>query len=330
MTKPAPSPVAALLAAYGLEGCPVEPVQVEAAKLVLRVQAPDGPVAVKELHHDRDRSLFALAAQQHVAGRGGNVAPVLTARDGRLIVEAGGRLFAAARWLRGRRPNPADRADWAAMVRGIALFHRASGGYTPPEGARVSSKLGRWPHLYDVMIRQLQECRDLLAVRLGTRAAAQLAPVFDHFIGRGLAARQRLEAAGYAGWCQQVAAAGNNLCHQDYGAGNALITPAGPVVIDLDGVTFDLPSRDLRKLAYKVASQRGWDPAVLGELLALYRSGAALAAQELEMLRCDLSFPHGFHGVVKNLRREAVAPMRIARAAQDEQAKEKCLAAWKG
>lgn len=324
------APVRALLAAYGLEGRPLEPVQMEIGKLVVRVHAPEGPVALKELHHDRERSLFSLAAQRHVAERGGNVAPVLVARDGNLLVEQRGRLFAAYRWLNGRRPNPADRADWAAMVQGLARFHHASSGYRPPAEARVSSKLGRWPHLYDVMLRQLQECRDLLPSRLGREPARQLAPVFDHFERRGQAARTQLDESGYTAWCSRAEAAGSNLCHQDYGEGNALLTPAGPVVIDLDGVTFDLPARDLRKLAYKVTSQRGWDPAVLSELVALYRSGGPLAAEDLAFLRLDISFPHGFHGVVKNLRREAVAPARIIRAAQAEQAKEQGLAAWRG
>lgn len=323
-------PVAALLAAYGLEGRPVEPVQVEAGKLVLRVLAAGGPVALKELHHDRERSLFALAAQHHVAARGGNVAPVLPARDGSLLVALGGRLFAAFRWLQGRRPNPAAPGDWAAMVQGLARFHRASPGYVPPAEARVSSKLGRWPHLYAVMLRQLQECQELLPRRLGPAAARQLAPAFAYCLERGRAAGEQLLAAGYGAWCQQVVAAGNNLCHQDYGPGNALITAAGPVVIDLDGVTFDLPARDLRKLADKLASRRGWDPAALGELVALYRRAAPLPAPELALLRADLLFPHGFHGVVKNLRREAVAPARVVRAFQAEQAKEPCLAAWRG
>ncbi len=321
--------VAALLAAYGLEGRPVEPLQMEVGKLVVRIRGDDGPVVLKELHHDRERSLFALAAQRHMTEQGGNVPAVLPTRDGHLLLELGGRLFAAFRWLQGRRPDPATRADWAEMIRGIARFHLASRGYVPPEGSRVSSKIARWPHLYEVMLRQLQECRDLLPARLGQGPAQQLGPLFDHFVHRGLAATRQLEAAGYADWCRQVQEAGSNLCHQDYGPGNALLTAAGPVVIDLDGVTFDLPSRDLRKLAYKVSSVRGWDPAVLSDLTDLYSSAAPLPPQELAALREDIAFPHGFHGVVKSLRHEAVAPARIVRAAQAEQAKEKCLGQWR-
>jgi spore coat protein I len=42
------------------------------------------------------------------------------------------------------------------------------------------------------------------------------------------------------------------LCHQDYGKGKRLTHSRGGVyVIDLDGVTFDLPSRDLRKIIGK-------------------------------------------------------------------------------
>lgn len=314
-----------LLERYDLLGGKVAPVQAERGKLVLKVTTPQGSYCLKELHHDRGRSLFALAAQEHVAGRGGNVARVQRTRDGELLTEWQGRLFAVYEWLEGRRPRFDRPRDWQVMVQGLAGFHRATPGYQPPAEARVSSKLGRWPHLYQVMLEQLAECQGALPQRLGRDAAARLSPLFDAFRRRGESALAALEQVGYGDYCAQVQAAGGFLCHQDYGPGNAVLTSRGPVVLDLDGVTFDLVSRDLRKLAFKQGEMRGWDPAGLGALLEWYGSIHPLPRAEVQMLLADLRFPHGFHGAVKGLRKGPVAPARILRAARQEQEKERAL-----
>ncbi|MFO7173427.1 MAG: CotS family spore coat protein [Bacillota bacterium] len=315
-----------LLNAYGLAGAEVTPVQAERGKWVVRVSTPRGSACLKELHHSRERSLFALGAQHHVAQRGGNVAPVLPTRGGDLLVEWQGKLFAAYGWVEGRRPRFDRLPDWQQMVQGLAAFHRATPGYQPPAGARVSSKLGRWPHLYQVMLEQLAQCQRLLPARVGREAAAQLSPLFDRFRRRGEEAMALLAARDYEGYCQEVAGAGGFLCHQDYGPGNAILTPRGPVVLDLDGVTFDLVSRDLRKLLYKQGEMRGWDPGGLAALLDWYQAVHPLHRAELPLLLADLSFPHGLHGAVKGLRTGPVAPARILRAARLEQAKEQALA----
>ena len=41
------------------------------------------------------------------------------------------------------------------------------------------------------------------------------------------------------------------LCHQDFGTGNVMLSKEDGIVIDLDSVTYDLPTRDLRKIIGK-------------------------------------------------------------------------------
>ena len=61
------------------------------------------------------------------------------------------------------------------------------------------------------------------------------------------------------------------LCHQDFGKGNALDAPDGIYVLDLDGVTFDLPARDLRKIIGKNAENRGqWQTGAIRDIIDCY------------------------------------------------------------
>lgn len=71
------------------------------------------------------------------------------------------------------------------------------------------------------------------------------------------------------------------LCHQDYGKGNALLTKEGVYVIDLDGVTFDLPCRDLRKIIGKTSENRGyWHESFIFDILNWYSKINPLLPEE--------------------------------------------------
>lgn len=314
-----------LLTRFGLGNSAVRPVQMERGKAVWRVDSPRGPVCLKECHHDHGRMLFALGGQHHAHNAGAPVPAVLPARDGSLVVDAAGRLFCAFQWLDGRRPRPGRREEFAAMVQALARFHRCSRGYQPPEGARVSSKWGRWPQHYRTMCRQMAEYRELARQYFG-RQAGQVLPLFDHHIALGEQAREQLLASPYPELTAAPEATAP-LNHQDYGPGNAVITPGGTYVIDLDGVTYDLPARDLRKLAFKVGQGAGWQPAALLELLRWYEGEAPLTPAERQCLLADLAFPHGFHATVKNLRKRTVGIPAITRSARQEQEKRAALPA---
>ncbi|NMA25250.1 MAG: phosphotransferase [Clostridiales bacterium] len=91
------------------------------------------------------------------------------------------------------------------------------------------------------------------------------------------------------------------LCHQDYGKGNALLTDEGVMVIDLDNVTLDLPSRDLRKIIGKISQDNNrWDKKTIENILLWYSNVSAVSEDERTVLYIDLLFPHWFFGVVKN------------------------------
>jgi len=146
--------------------------------------------------------------------------------------------------------------DLKSALHGLAKFHIASKGYVAPEGAKVSSKLGRWPEQYKSMADKLSSWKE---ASLGKPASASVNAYLknvDEMLDICHRAMELLNASKYA------ELAGENsksavLCHQDYGKGNALFTDNGVYVIDLDGVTWDHPGRDLRKIIGKLSENRG-------------------------------------------------------------------------
>jgi spore coat protein I len=118
------------------------------------------------------------------------------------------------------------------------------------------------------------------------------------------------------------------LCHQDYGKGNALLTPGGVWILDMDGVTFELAARDLRKIIHKTTENHGkWDEGTMKEILSWYEKGNVLSMEEKQMVYIDTLFPHSFFGTVKNqfIKNKPVKAMSVEKIAKLEMSKESSL-----
>lgn len=96
-------------------------------------------------------------------------------------------------------------------------------------------------------------------------ASQQLLGVVDEFERQAREALERLHASKYV----SMTAMGEphwGLVHQDYGWSNGQMGPGGIWVIDLDGVAYDFPFRDLRKLITSTMDDMGmWDMAWVRE-----------------------------------------------------------------
>jgi spore coat protein I len=289
-----------VLRRYRIEPDWIRLVQGGGIKTVWQVTAGSRSLCLKRLRHTRDRALFSVGAQAYMAGKGAAVSPVLLLPGGDLMVEHEGYNYVLYQWFKGRGLNLSRKEDLARGVRGLAAFHRDSAGYNPPPGARVSSKLGRLGNYYASVTKRLLQWQEQ-ALELGQNSLARA------YLGEVEAA---LEMAGramtlldqsiYSSWSDQFAGDAG-LCHQDFGDGNALLVDNKLHILDLDGVTFDLPVRDLRKLLLKQMSSRGkWDEALLQDTLSWYSEIYPLNPSQIQVLLIDLFFPHELHDSAKN------------------------------
>ncbi|MFG6120793.1 MULTISPECIES: hypothetical protein [Thalassobacillus] len=71
-------------------------------------------------------------------------------------------------------------------------------------------------------------------------------------------------------------------------------------VIDLDGVSFDIAIRDLRKLIIDRMDAIGkWDADYIREMIQSYNTANPISDEEYEMLLIDLSLPNSFYKELK-------------------------------
>ncbi len=307
---------------YGIAPEGLEIIQNKGLKTIWKFSHNGATMCLKRLRHSEEKALFSVYAQIYIHDNGGNVPGVILNSAGSAITRRGEQLFVVYSWIDGRDLNFDNPRDLGMAVEGLGRVHKVSIGYTPPERARVSSKLGKWPAQYKSMRTKLSEWKELSRQKAQPQYGCYLKCV-DGVIDIADRAIGAIHSSGY-GPLTSMEFKQCPLCHQDYGKGNALLSGGDVCVLDFDGVTHDLVARDLRKIIGKqMEDGGGWRQDRIDEIIGWYENGNKLSDEEKEILTVDLLFPHWFFAEVKDLfkKNKAIASNKIERAAKFEQSK---------
>ncbi|MGG4398247.1 CotS family spore coat protein [Paenibacillus thiaminolyticus] len=269
---------------------------------IWRIDTDKGPRSLKVLHRVPARSLFSIGAQQYLVEQGARVPALIPTTGNENYVEAGGKLWIVTDWIEQMQPvSKIDLEGAATLCYGLGEFHRLSKGYVPPARAGKSSRLYTWPKYYEKIIAKIGWFRDIANVYDEFPASQQLLGVVDEFERQAREALERLHASKYV----SMTAMGEphwGLVHQDYGWSNGQMGPGGIWVIDLDGVAYDFPFRDLRKLITSTMDDMGmWDMAWIRGMIGAYHEANPMDREMFELLCLDMAFPNEFYKHVKEV-----------------------------
>lgn len=289
---------------YDLKVSNMEVITTKADKggLIWKIETDKGPKSLKILHRRPTRSLFSLGAQEYlVVEKNAKVPPIIKTKSGENFVEMGGKLWFVAEWIEPLQPVEKSLEGAKLLCSAIGEFHRLSKGYVPPTGSENASRLYRWPKTYKKMIKKMDWFRDIAKAYNEMPASSTILSVVDMFEQQAKHALQLLEQSSY----QKLAARGNKewgLVHQDYGWSNGQMGPNGMWIIDLDGVAYDLPIRDLRKLITGTMDDLGtWDITWVKGMIDAYQETNPIEPELMEILLIDMSLPNLFYKNVKEM-----------------------------
>lgn len=314
-----------VLSSYSIQPKEIRIIQSGGIKTVWKVTSTKGDYCLKRLRRSLEKSHFSIQAQHYLATKNANVPKIIKTKTGDLFVENKGQVFVLYEWVPGKDLKFNKSSHLRKAVERIAKFHVASKGFIPPSSCLESTKWGRWPHHYESMLERF---------KLWKKAKKQpkVAKVFnenvDEMIRNGEKALKLLKNSYYPTWLTFEKEKG--LCHQDYGEGNALLLNDEVVVLDIDGATYDLPHRDLRKIIIKQMMDKGkgkWDPSICKNILSWYTAIHPLTAAQLKVLYIDCFFPHEFHATSKNPyhKNKSISASELAEAVKMEKSKAKHL-----
>ena len=316
-----------VLAQYDVDPVKIQVIQQGGVKTVWKVITGKGAFCLKRLKQTEDKALFSVEAQRYIKSKGGNVPGVILNKSHEAITDLNNELFVLYEWIEGKQLNFDKKEDFMAAMEGLAHFHKFSKGYQPPESARISTKIAKWPDQYRSMLNKLSEWKSISSQKAGTAVYDAYLKWVDPIMALGEKAIQYLESSGY-GSLSNPGSSAIVLCHQDYGKGNALLTSDGVWILDMDGVTFELAARDLRKIILKTMENQGkWDEESMMEIVSWYEKANPLSIEEKKMVYIDTLFPHSFFGTVKNqfVKNKPVKAMSIEKIGKIEMSKENSL-----
>ena len=290
----------AVLHQYGITPQNILIVQSGATKTVWKIKTSDKTLCLKRLRQTYDKVLFSAYAQIYIKNSGGNVPGIILNKESQPIVQYNNQLFVVYEWLEGKDLNFSNKADLETALRGLATFHKASRGYQCPENARESSKFGRWPEQYTSMRNRFETWKGIALKNSSNGPHGTYLKCVDSMIEISNLTLELINQSKY----KDLSATDSDLkvlCHQDFGKGNVISTTKGVIVLDLDSVTYDFSSRDLRKIIGKLAIDKDMlNINTMNDILNWYSSENTITDDEKKILYIDLLFPHWFHGLIKD------------------------------
>ncbi|GIO08856.1 hypothetical protein J31TS6_48840 [Brevibacillus reuszeri] len=268
---------------------------------IWRIETDKGSRSLKLLHRSPERSLFSVGFQEYIVNQGARVPRLIPAKDGKLFSEMGGKLWIVTDWISLQPATKVDLIGAQELCYGLGEFHRHSKGYVPPANAKNSSRLFRWPAYYQKIAKKIGWMRDMAVAYEDAIASRSILAVVDQYQQQALDALAKLNESAYA----NMVAMGEpywGLVHQDYGWSNGQNGPGGLWVIDLDGVAYDLPFRDLRKLITSTMDDMGvWDVSWMRGMIEAYHQANPLDVESYDLLLIDMAMPNEFYKHLKEM-----------------------------
>ncbi|MFC0561300.1 CotS family spore coat protein [Halalkalibacter alkalisediminis] len=269
--------------------------------LIWKIETDRGPFSLKVLHRSPERSLFSIGAQDYlVHEKKALVPPIFKTKTGESFVEMGGKLWFVAEWITLTEASK-DLIGAQQLCAGLGEFHRLSKGYEPPYGAEKPSRLFRWPSKYEKMITKMTWFKDIANAYPEQTASPTILSAVDLFEAQARKSLTQLEESTYF----ELIKKGNQewgLVHQDYGWANGQLGPGGVWLIDLDGVAYDLPIRDLRKLITGQMEELGiWDVDWMKGMIEAYHETNPIEPDLFDLLIIDMTLPNEFYLQVKDI-----------------------------
>jgi len=293
-------PLDAVLGHYEIEVLDIRNESYKGKKGVWWINTTGGMKILKKISNSEETLKFIMDAIRHLSANGIHLPYVNKTKEGMDYTKVNDTCYVLTDAITGRNPSYSSMDELRLIAGELARFHKASEGFHPAAGTKPKYHLGLWVEDYT---EQLEDINMFYKNELRKTEHNQINSVilkeFPHFYERALKAIDGLRGNEYTEWVKYAEKTGC-LCHQDFAAGNLLLTPEKQLyVLDTDSLTVDIPARDIRKLINKIMKKAGkWDQSLAKKIFAFYQEKNPLKIFQWQIVKFDLMFPHLFLGAV--------------------------------
>ena len=294
------------------------------------IQTPDGLKILKKISNSEATLKHILHAVRHLTDKGINIPSVNKTTSGQDYVNIEGVCYVVSDAVEGRNPSYNIPDQLAAVVKGLAAFHKASEGFKILQESKPKFHLGTWVRDYQEQVSDMNKYyQNEASLGANNEAGSIILKEFPYFFARAQKAIEGLNNSEYTAWVEKANQKGS-LCHQDFAAGNLILTSSRKLyVLDTDSITIDIPARDIRKLLNKIMKKHSkWDLDLTKKIFAHYQSVNPLTPEEWRVVKYDLMYPHLFIGAMSKYyykREKEWTLSNYAKKIQDSAAIEKTI-----
>lgn len=299
MSPVSQEPIKEVLANYNFNVLGINNENYKEKKGVWWVKTTIGDKILKKVSCSEQTLKFLLSAVDHLIQNGILLPLVNKTKAGLDYVIINDVCFTLTDAIKGSTPSYDSPKELAMIVKELAKFHKASAGFRVLEDTKPKEHLGTWVENYTKVLEDMNEVYKNEVQSGGkTPIGKTIIAEFPFFLERGQKIINELKGQGYKNWVDKTREIGC-LCHQDFAAGNLILSTSGLYVIDTDSITFDIPARDIRKLFNKIMKKSGKANSELARnIIKTYQSVNPLTSDEWQVVKCDLMFPHLFLGAM--------------------------------
>ncbi len=293
-------PLEYVLGKYNIDVIKIRNESYKEKKGVWWVHTSDDFKVLKKVSNPEDTLKYIISAIYHLCDNGIKIPSINKTKDGKDYVKVNDSCYILSDAAKGKNPSYKTDNEFKIVVTELAKFHKASQNFHPKAGTKPKVHLGKW---IDEYTKRLEDMNNFYKRDLNKNQSGEIGEIiikeFPFFYNRAKEAISGLKGKEYKDWVDKVEKVGG-LCHQDFAAGNLLLSPTGDVyVLDTDSLTIDIPARDIRKLLNKIMRKNGkWSLELLKTFINTYQITNPLSYSEWKVVKLDLMFPHLFLGAM--------------------------------
>jgi len=269
-------------------------------KAVWWIKTTSGDKVLKK-HSCSSKTLeFILSAVEHLKSGNVNLSSIIKTKENKNYVRGIKCCYVLSEAIIGNTPNEDKPQELKMIVEALSNFHYASKNFTFPSDCKARIHLGLQKQEFQDQIQKLKGFYDTEMSNTKHSEFGQIIiSSFPYFYKRMQLAISENEKSGYDRWSLEAKST-NCLCHQDFTASNLILNNSKEIfVLDIDSITIDLPTRDIRKFLNKIMKKKGqWDSKLTSQILQWYNVKNPLEHWKWQVLKEALIFPHLYVGIM--------------------------------
>jgi len=289
-----------ILSQYNIHTLDVEKKSDKGKKAVWWINTTEGDKVLKK-HSCSSKTLeFILSAAEHLQNGKVNLSTIIKTKDNTNYIKGVKCCYVLSEAVIGNTPNEDNPKELIMIIKQLANFHYASKNFTFPVDCKPRIHLGLQKEEFEIQMHKIKGFYDTEISKPKHSEFGQIIiNVFPYFYKRMQLAITENEKSGYDKWALEAKST-NCLCHQDFTASNLILTSSKKIfVLDIDSITIDLPTRDIRKFLNKIMKKKGkWDLLLTLQILGWYNAQNPLEHWKWQVLKEALIFPHPFVGIM--------------------------------